>query len=224
VGSTTPPVPSTQEDSKYFVTQKDVHGCESLTRAEQDVEITPRPKITVDQSVIVIESDDPLLVSLPVTLYGTSSDKTATLVWTEGSTSTIVGIGDTADVSAPATIHPLDSTRYYVTATPVENGLCSSTTSVLVKIIQALVIPKTFSPNGDGVNDFFDIGNLQAYDNASVSIFNRYGQFVYKSGDGYRTPWDGKYHNEPLPVGTYFYIIKKTPDDKPISGAISIVR
>jgi gliding motility-associated-like protein len=226
VGSTTAPVPSTQGDGQYFVTQKDANGCESRTRAELDVQVTPKPKVTVNPAVIEQETTDPAATSVEITLSGTASgvaDGTTTVEWTQGST--VVGITETVPgIFAPATIHPLDTTRYYFTATPVENITCSATASVLVKIIQSMVIPTIFSPNGDGVNDFWDIGNIQAYDEASVSIFNRYGQFVYKSGDGYRTPWDGKYHGEPLPVGTYFYIIRKTPDSKPMSGNISIVR
>jgi len=232
-GRTTAPVPSTQISGSdpYYVTQKDVHGCESLTRAELDVRVTTLPKVTVNPGVIEDEDDATGSPTFPVTLSGTATGYKAppqttatTVAWTQGGFATTVGITPEVDVAAPATITPLDSTRYYFVGTSVENTACADTASVLVKIVQRLKIPDIFSPNGDGVNDFWDIGNIQAYDNAEVSIFNRYGQFVYKSGNGYKTPWDGNYHGQPLPIGTYFYIIKRTPDSKPISGDISIVR
>jgi gliding motility-associated-like protein len=87
-----------------------------------------------------------------------------------------------------------------------------------------LIIPSIFSPNGDGINETFDIAHIHEFPDNDVTIFNRYGQFIFKSSDHYNTPWDGTYQGQPLPVGTYFYIIKTSPNAKPISGPISIVR
>lgn len=67
-------------------------------------------------------------------------------------------------------------------------------------------IPNTFTPNGDGVNDNWELDGLVAYPQAEVQVFNRYGQQVYYSR-GYSVPWDGTYKGSPLPAGTYYYII-----------------
>ncbi len=53
-----------------------------------------------------------------------------------------------------------------------------------------IVIPNAFTPNGDGVNDIWDIAALQGYPQCTVNIFNRYGAMVYNSV-GYPKAWDG---------------------------------
>jgi gliding motility-associated-like protein len=50
-------------------------------------------------------------------------------------------------------------------------------------------IPNAFTPNGDGINDFWDIPDLAHYSNCEVSVFNRYGKLLYRS-KGYPNPWD----------------------------------
>lgn len=79
------------------------------------------------------------------------------------------------------------------------------------------LIPNTFTPNGDGVNDTFEIPALMQYLDFKLEIYNRWGNKVYDySNNGNTSPqwWDG-YSNgrltlnksKPLPVATYFYII-----------------
>ena len=80
-----------------------------------------------------------------------------------------------------------------------------------VKPVQ-LKIPNIFTPNGDGINDFFQIGygeqgrpinDLNEYFlSHKLVIFNRWGKIVYESND-YRNDWDGG----KLPDGTYFYVL-----------------
>ncbi|UPZ17966.1 PKD domain-containing protein [Flavobacterium humidisoli] len=83
----------------------------------------------------------------------------------------------------------------------------------------SLMIPEGFTPNGDGINDVFEIEHLQVlYPNFSIEIVNRYGNLVYKykhNGDKFTTPlwWDGystgrlNVSGGMLPAGTYFYTI-----------------
>jgi len=86
-----------------------------------------------------------------------------------------------------------------------------------------LVIPNTFTPNGDGVNDTWNIKNMDNYPNSSVNIFNRWGQKLYTS-IGYPIPWDGKYNGSTLPAGTYYYIIDPKNGHGVISGWVAIIR
>jgi gliding motility-associated-like protein len=86
-----------------------------------------------------------------------------------------------------------------------------------------LVIPNTFTPNGDGVNDTWNIKNMDNYPNSSVNIFNRWGQKLYTS-IGYPIPWDGKYNGSALPAGTYYYIIDPKNGHGVISGWVAIIR
>ncbi|WP_430614628.1 fibronectin type III domain-containing protein [Flavobacterium sp. JP2137] len=67
------------------------------------------------------------------------------------------------------------------------------------------MIPKGLSPNGDGINDSFDLSRYQVN---SLVIFNRQGRKVYSHGIGYTNQWKGQSDGgSALPDGTYFYEI-----------------
>jgi large repetitive protein len=66
-------------------------------------------------------------------------------------------------------------------------------------------IPDAISPNGDGINDIWNIRCLHEYPNREVVIFSRWGNMVYQ-GNG--TDFNGQFNGQDLPDGTYFYIIK----------------
>ena len=84
-------------------------------------------------------------------------------------------------------------------------------------------IPNTFTPNGDGINDTWDIKYLERYPNSTVAVFNRWGQKLFSSA-GYPAPWDGKYNGAVLPAGTYYYIIALENGADIISGWVAIIR
>lgn len=96
------------------------------------------------------------------------------------------------------------------------------------------IIPEAFSPNGDGINDYFEIVGIEYYENNSITIINRWGNKVYEARNyGISTNpkfWDGKANtgsrigNEELPTGTYFYVLKLGNGEKPISGSIYLDR
>ena len=67
-----------------------------------------------------------------------------------------------------------------------------------------LFIPNAFSPNGDGINDFWEILGLQNYPGNKLEVFNRLGIKLYET-DNYQNDWYGTYNGEKLPDGTYFY-------------------
>lgn len=72
-------------------------------------------------------------------------------------------------------------------------------------IIEELVFSNGFSPNGDDVNQFFEIGGVEAYPNNSLSVFNRWGNEVFKT-DNYQNDWEGTFNGANLMNGTYFYV------------------
>ena len=96
------------------------------------------------------------------------------------------------------------------------------------------LIPNAFSPNGDGINDYFEIIGIDKYEGNSISIFNRWGNEVYKAVNyGISTTpqfWDGKsntgfiFGNEELPTGTYYYVLTLGNGAKPIAGSIYLDR
>lgn len=88
--------------------------------------------------------------------------------------------------------------------------------NVEVQVVNDLIIiHKAFSPNGDGINDTWVIGNIEHYSENSVVIFDRWGSIVYEAS-GYNNQdivWNGKGNHrrlssrEIVPPGTYYYNI-----------------
>jgi gliding motility-associated-like protein len=87
-----------------------------------------------------------------------------------------------------------------------------------------LIIYKAFSPNGDLINDAWNIGNVGLYPEMQITVYNRWGQTVWKSGVGYPDPWDGKSNGSELPVDSYHYVIDLHNGTRPIIGDVTIVR
>ncbi|QKJ28732.1 gliding motility-associated C-terminal domain-containing protein [Mucilaginibacter mali] len=79
----------------------------------------------------------------------------------------------------------------------------SNNTSTAVKDVQGLNVPNVFTPNGDGVNDTFEIPGLSDYPDNVIDIFNRWGNSIYHKS-GYLNDWTGNGLNE----GTYFYVLQ----------------
>lgn len=86
-----------------------------------------------------------------------------------------------------------------------------------------LDIPNAFTPNGDGINDTWDIKNINTFTASTVSVFNRYGQQIFFSR-GYAKSWDGRYNNKDLPIGVYYYLIKTNIKEQVFAGYVTIIR
>ncbi len=69
-------------------------------------------------------------------------------------------------------------------------------------------IPEAFTPNGNNINDVFEINNLFSFNERELEVFNRYGLSVYKN-DLYDNTWNGTRsdNGQELPDGTYYYIL-----------------
>jgi gliding motility-associated-like protein len=85
-----------------------------------------------------------------------------------------------------------------------------------------IILPEGMSPNGDGINDTFEIIGLEDYPENKLIVFNRWGHKVYEATN-YDNTWDGVSQaaltlgETTLPKGTYYYIFQ-VPDRKPIKG------
>lgn len=109
----------------------------------------------------------------------------------------------------------------------VDNANCYQITSFdLVTINCPPWIPTGFSPNGDGVNDEFEIsGLLTIFENFELKIYNRYGTLIYMGGEK-KGFWDGisnegiNNQGKLLPVGTYYYVLHLNDPNfkKPLLG------
>jgi gliding motility-associated-like protein len=104
-----------------------------------------------------------------------------------------------------------------------KNG-CTSTVPFRIENAKEIEIPDGFTPNGDGLNDTWELANIQSlYPDCKVIVFNRWGNEVFQS-TGYKKPWDGTNKGQKLPDGTYYGIIELSKSDTPIRKAITIMR
>jgi len=125
---------------------------------------------------------------------------------------------------ATTTVTPAETISYQVDG---QIGECQVSTSVTVTVGSPIRVPNSFTPNSDGINDFWTIDGIIAFEGARVEVFNRWGQLVHRSL-GYAQPWDGTGRSgKPLTPGTYYYVIELNDADLPIppeTGHVAIIR
>ena len=110
------------------------------------------------------------------------------------------------------------------------NGDCDGDGITNEEETEIVEIFNEFSPNGDGINDYFQIDGIENYPNNRLEIYNRWGNIVFEM-KAYDNSWDGtstvRYTIEKdnkLPIGVYFYILHLGSDGKTMSGWLYINR
>ena len=108
-------------------------------------------------------------------------------------------------------------------------GGCTATDSVTVNKDCYIDIPNIFTPNGDGINDYFLPRQLLSSGLAafSMKIFDRWGVLLFETTNIDGRGWDGKYNNVPQPQGVYVYLIEatfKNGVNENFKGSITLVR
>jgi len=177
--------------------------------ARFDVTIAPNPLVNL-ASEIRRFGDEVIVIELG------NENPSYTYLWNPGTDL------DDSTKSEPTTL--TEENRTYTLLVTDTNG-CTFTDSILVVYSPDIEVPSGFTPNSDGNNDVWNIQLLEKYPNASVQIYNRWGQLLYEQPNGYSVPWDGKYEGKELPIGTYYYIINlKDSEAKPLTGPITIIR
>ncbi|MCG9970122.1 gliding motility-associated C-terminal domain-containing protein [Christiangramia crocea] len=186
----------------YYVTQTNDAGCES-DAAEVEVTISdPGTPTTDDTNPEFCEYDDATIADLTASL-----DQTANITWY-----------DSEDSMEPLSTGTAlqDGVTYYASLYDSETDCDSSDRLAVTVTIEdcPLLFPEGISPNGDGMNDIFDIENIEReYPNYTIEIYNRWGDVVYK-GNANTPEWDGTaatqsgtLGDDVLPVGVYFYLL-----------------
>ncbi|WP_221392235.1 gliding motility-associated C-terminal domain-containing protein [Dyadobacter sp. NIV53] len=115
-------------------------------------------------------------------------------------------------------VSPALPTDYLITVVS-QNG-CTGTATIMLNVIEKMHIPTAFSPNSDGVNDTFEIYNAKDQIE-TIEVYNRWGEVIFHS-DGYEKPWNGTYKNNPVPAGSYTYVIKTT--EREIRGDVLLLQ
>lgn len=163
-----------------------------------------------------IVSDQGTSVSKGITARLTASGGTSYL-WNDAN-----GIlsGQTA---SSLTIRPDKTTTYTVTVTNA-NG-CSVLKTITINVLEdykTLDPSNLVTPNGDGVNDYFIIKNIDMYPNNILRIYDRAGRLIYNKPK-YQDEWNGTLNGSPLTAGTYYYIMDFGSGNTPLKGFITII-
>ncbi len=105
-------------------------------------------------------------------------------------------------------VSPLVTTDYQVTVFDECGRSTTFAKGVKITVECPLKPVNVFTPNGDGVNDLFKIGNLADLENVELVVYNRWGKVVYKT-DKYDNSWNGTFMDSgnPCPAGIYTYVI-----------------
>jgi gliding motility-associated-like protein len=87
-------------------------------------------------------------------------------------------------------------------------------------------MPTGFTPNGDGKNDVWRIPELEAFPQAVVEVFDRWGILIYRSEPGYNDPWNGVSKNgKEMPMDAYYFVIDLNYEGaEVITGTVTIIR
>jgi len=201
------PVASPVDSAAYIVTVTDnISGCSANDTVL--VNVFHKPTANAGPDKTMIEGDE-------VTLNGNATGERLNYFWTPDAFINNVN-------SLQPVVSPAHDTTYtlHVESTA---GCGIATDEVFVKVFKKVIVPNAFSPNKDGINDTWQLVAIDAYPDAEINIFNRYGQAVFTS-HGYNKPWDGNYNNNPLPVGTYYYVIDLKFGLPKLKGWVAILR
>ncbi len=129
------------------------------------------------------------------------------------------------DNSSESSVTNLIPGFYTVEVTDKNRCTVKETIEVKPENESCLIMPEAFTPNEDGINDYWEIINIDLYPKAEVTIYNRWGQSVWTSDKGYVTKWDGNdSRGYKLPLDSYHYAIDLHTGVKILIGTVTVIR
>jgi gliding motility-associated-like protein len=209
-GATTPVFTSTTLRNGQLVTLilRAATVCGPLPVTSNAVRISINPPVDVDAG-----PNKEIMEGEQVALEG-RADGTYPVTWTPS-----LGLTFGNDPLRPIAA-PLVTTTYTLSG---GTGYCADTSPVTVTVTPRVRIPTALSPNGDGVDDTWQIDNIGAYTGNHVLVFNRWGSKVFDtSGYGRSNEWNGTISGQPAPIGTYYYVIT-LGNGRSYSGPLTVV-
>ena len=171
--------------------------------------------INVHENPAVSAGPDRILITgTPVTLQGLVTGEAPKYLWDPPT------YLDNDTLLTPAASPP-QNFNYTLFATS-EFG-CKNNDDVMVKVVAGIFVPNAFTPNSDGKNDTWRIPFLDPLLDASVNVYNRFGQVVYHA-EGKTVDWDGMFNGLPQPSGTYVYYIRFKSGYPDMKGTVLLIR
>jgi gliding motility-associated-like protein len=216
--NTRSPIAFPDVTTNYTVVGKDSNNCFEDSGI---VEVTVNSKPTVN----IIDSTVQLLVGSSFTILTSLSDDAKMLQWSPQTDLSCYNCAEPVATVNKTTTYTLTGTTAYG---------CSSSDVITISAIcngQSFYLPNTFSPNNDGMNDYFYPRSASAFTIKSLSIFNRWGQLVFQNqnfpSNSASAGWNGKFNNNDLAADVYIYVmqIECADGEKAIKkGSITLLR
>ena len=205
----------------YFTTWDSTGTCYDV----DSVVITVRPQINITVSA----TDTVILHDFTTELFAEGGGDTITFLWYYTDSVEYPGVIDDPYSDNP-TVTPEVTTTFYLISTSPDG--CTELDTITITVIPEIIFPTGITPNGDDLNDTWEIDNIGLFEKVHISIYNRWGEKLFEyigSGDGYEVKanqWDGTFNGKDLPIGTYYFTIDFYGElgTKPATGPLTIVR
>ncbi|HEX6915744.1 MAG TPA: gliding motility-associated C-terminal domain-containing protein [Chitinophagaceae bacterium] len=194
-----------QNSTTYSVIGSDGSSCKDT--AFVSIRVHRRPVANAGPDVAAMQGT-------PVQLNATATGDSLDYYWTPAYAI------DNQNVLQPV-VNPSTDTSYVLHVTSLA-GCGVDEDTVKVTFFRELKIPNAFSPNGDGVNDRWNIAGLSSYPTGELTLFDRYGREVLRAKNF--QPWDGTRNGIPLPTGVYYYVIDLRNGSPKFTGSVYIAR
>ena len=200
------PIASPAATVQYIVIVSNQKGCTDT--ALININVIDKPKVNAGPDKIIIAGN-------PIQLSATASGQNISYSW---SPATYI---NNTQILQPVVSPPVEMDY---TLNVVSNAGCGTATDVVhIYVYKDIFVPTGFTPDGDGLNDTWNIPALGAFTNFDLSVFNRYGQLVFQTKN-INIPWDGKYKGLPQPSGAYVYVIDMKQGGTLLKGTVLIIR
>ncbi len=205
------PVVTPQDSIQYKILLTNSYGCKDS--ALVDINVYKKTFVDAGMNKTILTGDT---VRLDGVVKGTGVD----FYWSSSN----IGSLNSSSVVTPSAF-PLAQTIYTLHASSTL-GCGSATDDVTVSVYKEFLVPKAFTPNGDGKNDLFRIIPVNSYQLVNFKIFDRLGGMVFNATDQF-SGWDGRVKGEQQDAGVYVYYLElKSASGKMIvrKGSIVLLR
>lgn len=191
---------------------RDVYGCENSIQLSNPIEVYDKPMADFD-----FTPEQPNSMDNQVKFYNRSTS-TYLSQWTFGQ------FGNSTLTDPLITFPDTGSYNNCLTVT-TEHG-CTNKICKALKIepVESLYAPSAFSPNDDGVNDYFSLKG-QFISSIRLEVYNRWGEMIY-IGDGYNTGWDGTLNGRKAQNDVYVWkahVVFTSKQTNSLTGMVQLV-
>lgn len=194
----------------------------ALQSGEYEIHVVDENQCEVSESFVIEDEFERFLIDVlttPETCWNTKDGMAS--AHTFGGVEPFSYLWDDPLQQITPIAHSLEAYAEYTVEITDGNGCVQGETITFEPSEGCFFVSTGITPNGDGSNDHWLIGGLDQFPEASVQVYNRWGQLIYESR-GYADPWDGTYNNRKVAQADYFYVITYQDDLEPLTGTISV--